>query len=112
MADTFTWDCTKVQTYPTYTDASGSAYTDVIHAVLWTLTKDNGIETRELNGHIGVSLDDLSTFTDFSSITAEEVVSWTHARLGADRVAYYENNIDAILDGTLLPESVVKTIGE
>lgn len=83
MAIKYTWNCKTVDTYPSHTDGQDPANTqsDVIYNVHWSLSGElihNGItQSARTIGTQTLLTDNLSSFTDFGSITHDDVIAWT-----------------------------------
>ena len=107
MEKTYTWNCKTVDTYPVHNEQ-----TDVIYNVHWRVTCSDGTYETTVIGTQALSTEDLSNFTDFDSVTHANVIDWTKAALGAERVAEIEASLDAALAELATPTSVTKTIEE
>ena len=114
MAISYEWDCKTCDTYPTKSGKS-----NVVHNVHWRLTATDGTNkdsdgnnwTAETYGSQDVSTDDLSSFTNWSSLTNADVQGWVEAALTADTVAAMKTGLDAEIAEKVTPTSVTKTIG-
>ena len=118
MAISYSWDVSRVDTYPTH-----NSQTDVVYNVHWRLdaTDDaNTIEDMDGNdisvsasvyGSQAVDTSDLSSFTAFADLTASDVQGWVEAALGADKVTEMKASLDAQIAEKVTPTSVTKTIG-
>jgi hypothetical protein len=114
MAISYEWDCKTCDTYPTKSGKS-----NVVYAVHWRLTAidgsnndaDGNPQTATTYGLQGVSTDDLSSFTNWSSLTNSDVQGWVEAALGADEVTAKKASLDAEIAEKITPTSVTKTIG-
>ena len=107
MANTYTWDCKTVDTYPAHAEQ-----TDVVYNVHWRVTGSDG--TNEAT-HIGtqvLSTEDVTEFTAFDSVTHANVVDWTKAELGEERVTEIQAALDATLIEIATPTSVTRIIEE
>ena len=119
MAITYTWDCRTVDTYPTHSDAQDPANSenDVVWNIHYRLT---GSETKlgvyyseSVIGTTPISVEDLSSFTPFSSLTNEIITGWATASLESDHsgsVAALKANISSSIVEQRKPSSVTKTI--
>jgi hypothetical protein len=107
MVNTYTWDCKTVDTYPTHNEQ-----TDVIYNVHWRVNGSDGTYETTVIGTQVLSTEDLSNFTAFDSVTHANVIDWTKAALGAERVAEIEASLDATLAELATPTSVTRTIEE
>lgn len=107
MANTYSWDCKTVDTYPTLGDNA-----DVIYNVHWRITGDNGNEVTEtVIGTCALETEDIESFIAFSELTNDTVAAWVEAALGADKVEELKASIDAMITEKVTPTSVTKVIG-
>tara|TARA_R110000796_G_scaffold250824_2_gene380908 strand:+ start:86 stop:439 length:354 start_codon:yes stop_codon:yes gene_type:complete len=117
MAISYTWDCKTCDTYP-----SKSGKSNVVHNVHWRLTATDGSnndsdgnpQTASTRGSQAVSTDDLSSFTNWSSLTNSDVQGWVEAALNAEESSYVaamKTRLDAVIAEKISPTSVTKTIG-
>ena len=109
MANTYTWDCKTVDTYPTHAKRE-----HVIYNVHWRVTGSDG--TNEAT-HIGTQIlntEDLASlsFIAFNSVRHFNVIEWTKAELGEERIAEIESALDATLAELATPTSVTRVIEE
>jgi len=113
MAIGYTWDCKTCDTYP-----SKSGKSNVVYNVHWKLTatddtnkdSDGNNWTTDIYGTQAISTDDLSSFTNWSSLTNADVQGWVEAALTADTVAAMKTELDAVISEKIKPTSVTKTI--
>ena len=119
MAITYTWDCRTVDTYPTHSDAQDPANSenDVVWNIHYRLTGSetkSGVNYSEsVIGTTPISVEDLSSFTPFSSLTNEIITGWATASLESDHsgsVAALKANISSSIVEQRKPSSVTKTI--
>ena len=114
MAILYTWEVSKVDTYPTHNSQS-----DVVYNVHWRLKASDDAnndaegnpQTASVYGSQGLDTSDLSSFTAFADLTASDVQSWVEAALGADKVTEMKASLDAQIAEKITPTSVTKTIG-
>ena len=106
---TFNWNCRTVDVYPT-----DETYADVVYNVHWIVTgKDEDADVSATN--IGTQVLDTSGITDFipfDELTNDEVVAWTKATMGDDKVASIEASIASQIADLINPKSITLTIGE
>ena len=107
MANTYTWDCKTVDTYPSHNEQ-----TDVIYNVHWRVNGSDGTYEATVIGTQVLSTEDLSNFTAFDLVTHANVVEWTKAALGAERISEIEESLDATLAELATPTSVTRIIEE
>tara|TARA_Y100001972_G_C7598099_1_gene299708 strand:- start:435 stop:800 length:366 start_codon:yes stop_codon:yes gene_type:complete len=110
MAITYTWDCKTVDTYPTHSDQMSPKNTknDVVYNVHYRLL---GSETKSgveyISDNVGtaiIDVDDLSTFTEFASLTNNVVTGWVTASLEAQS----SGSVDVMKAG--ISQSIVEQI--
>ena len=112
MANTYSWDCRTVDTYPSHTDDNSVTESDVVYNVHWRVTGSDGTHSAAVIGTQTIETADLSTFTAFDDITHDDMIAWTQTAMGADRVAELEASLDSQLAELTTPTSVTKTIAE
>jgi hypothetical protein len=116
MATTFTWDCTKVDVYPTYESES-----DVVYNVNWVLNgtssetyDDFGVQVpyrSTVYNAEQLSLADIATgFVPFENLTNTLVTGWVTAALGDTKIDEYKAQVNAELDELINPTTISKTI--
>ena len=110
MATTYTWDCSVVDTYPSHTDDNSVTQSDVVYNVHWKVTGDDGTNNATNIGTQTLEVSDISSFTSFDSITHSDMVAWTKAALGTERVSELESSLDARLTELANPTSVTREI--
>ena len=107
MANTYTWDCKTVDTYPTHT-----GQTDVIYNIHWKVIGSDGTNEAVHIGTQVLETEDLSSFTAFDEVTHANVVEWTKAALGEERITEIQAALDATLVEMATPTSVTRIIEE
>lgn len=112
MANTYSWDCRTVDAYPTHTDENGVTESQVVYNVHYRVTGTDGTHSATSIGTQTLETADLSGFTAFDSVTHEDMISWTQAALGAERVTELEASLDSQLAELAAPSSVTLTIAE
>lgn len=86
---TYTWGITELVTYPEY-----DGYPEVVQAVYWTLTGDDGAgHTATMTGAQGVSLELSGSFTPYEDLTEAQVLSWLMESMTPSGVDYYEAEV-------------------
>jgi hypothetical protein len=113
MANTYTWDCKTVDTYPTH-----DSHSDVVYNVHWRLNAESDQQDADGNnysasvyGTHSVNADDIANFIPFADLTNDIVTGWVTAGLGDDEVANLKLGLDSNIDNQINPTSVTKTIG-
>jgi hypothetical protein len=93
MAITYTWHITELVTYPEY-----EGKTDVVQAVHWILTGDDGQgHTATINQAHGVSLEFGETFTAYNQLTEDQVLQWLFAAMTPEVVAMHEAEVAQLI---------------
>ena len=113
MAIGYTWDCKTCDTHP-----SKSGKSNVVWNVHWRLKatdnsnndSDGNPQTVECHGSQSLDISDLSSFTNWSSLTNADVQGWGEAALGSDTVTTMKAKLDAQIAERLTPTSVTKTL--
>ena len=114
MAISYAWDVKTVDTYPTKDSKS-----DVVYNVHWRLTAtddtnndaDGNPQTATVYGSQALDTSDLSSFTEFADLTANDVQGWVEAALTADTVNDMKDSLDSTIEELVTPTSVQKIIG-
>lgn len=110
MANTYSWDCKTVDTYPTH-----SELTDVVYNVHWRLTgtDETGEHSATVIGTQVISVEtlDASSFVAFESLTEADVIGWVEAEMGEERIAELKVSVDSQIADKIAPASVTKVIG-
>lgn len=110
--NTYSWNCRTVDAYPTKTDANGVTESQVVYNVHWRVTGSDGTNEATIIGTQILETEDLSGFTAFESVTHDDMVTWTKAAMGEERVAELEANLDKQLEELAAPKSVTLTIAD
>ena len=107
---TYSWDCRTVDTYPSHTDDECTTQSDVVYNVHWRVTGTEGEHSTTVIGTQTLETSDLSGFTAFADVTHQNMIDWTKAALGAERVSELESSLDSQLAELATPSSVTLTI--
>ena len=115
MAIGYTWNVSKVDTYPTKDSKS-----DVIYTVHWKLiatddtNKDSADNFWSVTSYGSQVLDtsDLSSFKAFADVTTSDVQGWVETAIGSDEVTAMKTGLDAKITEMITPTSVLKKIGD
>jgi hypothetical protein len=108
--NTYTWDCRTVDAYPTHTDENGTTESQVVYNVHWRVTGSDETNSSTIIGTQALETADLSGFTSFDSVSHDDMVAWTKAAMGAERVTELEASLDSQLAELAAPSSVTLTI--
>lgn len=113
MAITYTWTVGALDTYPTASDSQDpvNKKNDVIYNVHWTLTASTGSTSTAIIGTQNINIEDLSSFTEFDSLTNAKVVGWVTSSMELSMtgsVQEYKNNVSKSLNDIFNPPSVTK----
>ena len=114
MANTYTWDCKTVDTYPTH-----DSYSDVVYNVHWRLTAEDDANqdadgnnwTASSYGTQALDTADIADFTSFADLTSSDVQAWVETAMGEEAVTALKAGLDAQIEAKINPTSVTKTIG-
>ena len=110
MANTYSWNCQTVDTYPSHTDDNSVTESDVVYNVHWRVTGTDGTNSATVIGTQTIETADLSSFTAFADITHDDMIAWTKAAMGEERVSELEASLDSQIAELAAPTSVTKTI--
>lgn len=112
MANTYSWNCRTVDTYPSHTDENSVTESDVVYNVHWRVTGSDGTNESTVIGTQVIDTADLSSFTAFADITHDDMIAWTKAAMGTESVSEIEANLDAQLVELATPTSVTMVIAD
>lgn len=110
--NTYTWDCRTVDAYPTHTDENGTTESQVVYNVHWRVTGSDETHSATVIGTQTLETADLSGFTAFDSVTHEDMIAWTKAAMGEERVTELGASLDSQLAELAAPSSVTLTIAD
>ena len=113
MAIGYTWDVSTVDVHPTKSGKS-----NVVHNVHWRLNAEDDANqdadgnnwTASSYGTQALDTSDLSSFTNWSSLSASDVQGWVEAAMGEEAVAALKAGLDAQIADKISPSSVTKTL--
>lgn len=74
METTYKWELKEVLGKPTFTDKHGNVRENVLKTVRLQYVGQRGDETQKEELLVNFDLTDLSTFTDYTQLTAEDVI--------------------------------------
>lgn len=110
--NTYTWNCRTVDAYPTHTDENGVTESQVVYNVHWRVTGSDGTNEATVIGTQTLETADLTGFTAFETVTHDDMIAWTQAAMGTERVAELEASLDTQLEELAAPKSVTLTIAD
>jgi hypothetical protein len=112
MSISYEWNVNTVDVYPT-----DEGHSDVIYNVHWRLNAtDTQVDaegnpyTASAYGTQSLDTSDLSDFTDFDSVTADQVQGWVEGAMGEEEVQSLKDSLDANIAGQINPASETKTL--
>lgn len=115
MAISYTWDVSMVDVYPSHTDEQSPANTEsnVIYNVHWRLIGEDDSnndaegnpQTANIYDVVSLDVSDLSSFTDFASVTPSDIEGWVESALGSDEVTSIKSKIDALIQDKVAPST-------
>jgi len=110
--NTYEWNCRTVDAYPTHTDENGLTESQVVYNVHYRVTGSDETNSATVIGTQTLETSDLSGFTSFESVTHDDMIAWTKAAMGAERVTEIEASLDSQLAELASPSSVTLTISD
>ena len=113
MAISYTWDVSQCDVYP-----QKSGKSNVVHAVNWKLTatddahqdKDGVDISSTVISVQNIDTSDLSSFINWSDLTASDVQGWVETAMGSTEVARLNSSLDGMITQQISPRSVTKTL--
>ena len=113
MAISYTWDVSQCDVYP-----QKSGKSNVVHAVNWKLTatddahqdKDGVDISSTVISVQNIDTSDLSSFINWSDLTASDVQGWVETAMGSTEVARLKSSLDEMISQQISPSSVTKTL--
>tara|TARA_E500000305_G_C3930604_1_gene192584 strand:+ start:424 stop:768 length:345 start_codon:yes stop_codon:yes gene_type:complete len=113
MAIGYTWDVSQCDVYP-----QKSGKSNVVHAVNWKLTatddahqdKDGVDISSTVISVQNIDTSDLSSFINWSDLTASDVQGWVETAMGSTEVARLKSSLDGMITQQISPSSVTKTL--
>ena len=121
MAITYTWNCKTVDTYPTHSDGQDpvNEQNDVIYNVHWSLTgqliENEVTHSSSVIGTQILSVDDLSNFTSWDSLSHDQVIGFTTGSMIALDSGSVDNkkaSVSSSINLLINPTTVTKYIFE
>ena len=113
MAISYTWDVSQCDVYP-----QKSGKSNVVHAVNWKLTatddahqdKDGVDISSTVISVQNIDTSDLSSFINWSDLTASDVQGLVENAMGSTEVARLKSSLDGMITQQISPSSVTKTL--
>ena len=113
MAISYRWDVSQCDVYP-----QKSGKSNVVHAVNWKLTatddahqdKDGVDISSTVISVQNIDTSDLSSFINWSDLTASDVQGWVETAMGSTEVARLKSSLDGMITQQISPSSVTKTL--
>ena len=114
MAVNFEWNVSDLEVYP-----SKSGKSNVVHKVHYELkgTDDTNTDSDGKNyfavsrGRVYLDTSDLSSFINWSSLSASDVQGWVENAMGSDNVASVKSALESDISNQINPSSVSKQLG-
>ena len=115
MAVNFEWNVSDCEVYP-----SKSGKSNVVHKVHYELkgVDDTNTDSDGKNyfavsrGRVYLDTSDLSSFINWSSLSASDVQGWVETAMGSDTVTAMKTALDEQIAEKVSPTSVLKTLSE
>ena len=108
--NTYTWDCTTVDVYPTHDEL-----TDVVYNVHWRLTGTtaDGEHSATVIGTEMLNIETIQPegFIPVADLTNEQVSSWVEEQMGEERVAELKASVDSSIAQIVTPSTITMRIG-
>ena len=73
-------------------------YNDVVNNVMWSVIGTDETNTVVLEGSSPLTLNEGGTYTDFNSLTEDQVLTWVTDALGTEGQALMRTNLQKELD--------------
>ena len=114
MAVNFEWNVSDCEVYP-----SKSGKSNVVHKVHYELkgTDDTNVDSDGNNycavskGRVYLDTSDLSSFINWSSLSASDVQGWVESAMGSSNVASVKSALESDISNQISPSSVHKILG-
>jgi hypothetical protein len=84
--------------------------TNVVTTAHWTLEGVDGEHTGSSYGSVGIAYNSEGSFTEFDSLTKEQVISWVKEILGEDQVTEYETSVTNQIEAKKTPTTITPTL--
>jgi hypothetical protein len=101
MANTYTWVINSLECYP---NLNGKQ--NVIFSVYYYVVATDGTNTVSCNGNQPLIYVEGSPFTDYSSLTKEQVITWLQEAVGENQITAIQDALDVQLNGLANPITI------
>ena len=105
MSTTYTWSINRMDCL-----AMEGGHTDVVSAVYWQLSGDDGSTACSVFDVTPLTLDLEEPFTPYADLTQAQVLGWVQDTLGADVIAAHEANITQLLAQIETPPPLIPAL--
>jgi hypothetical protein len=96
-----TWSIEQMQCFPQFEGKE-----NVVYVVNWLLTGTQGDYTAHIYSTANFEYTPGSPYTEYASLTPEQVIGWVKDSLGAEKVREYEAKLDEELAKKAAPQLV------
>lgn len=96
---TKTWTVEQMQCFPQYEGKE-----NVVYVVNWLLTGTQGDYTAHIYSTANLEYASGSPYTDYASLTPDQVIGWVKNSLGEEEVRKYETRLDEELAKKAAPQ--------
>lgn len=97
----YTWKIESLESHP-----SVNGLEKVVSVVHWRLFGDDGSNTVSVYGSVNLEAPDSDNFSQYSTLTQDQIIEWTKAALGQDRVNAFYESVNNQLSTLLAPQKV------
>jgi urease alpha subunit len=105
MANTYTWSITGLFCYP-----QSEGQTNVVFNTQWNVSATDGTNNASISGSQPLTYTAGNPFTDYSSLTKEQVIGWVQSAMGAEQVASIQSSLDNQLANLANPPIVTNKL--
>lgn len=100
-----TWKIETLESHP-----SVNGLENVVAVVHWRLFGDDGTNTVSVYGSVNLEAPDSDNFHQYATLTQDQIIEWTKAALGQDRVNAYCQTLDNQLASLSSPQRVISEL--
>lgn len=108
MEAVYNWSIKKILAKPVFTDKHGNMRENVLKTVVLEYKGTKGEEVLTEDVTVVFSLIDLSSFTDHTQLTSEQVLEWAHANMRPSEKERTEEALQRKLERTPVENSMVE----